>query len=57
MKNGKIYDLGKKFGLDKKDIENNLKCGITSCAVASIPTLFSRIYHGSYYGTISLYDF
>lgn len=57
MKDEKIYDLGKKFGLDKKEIKNILKSGIPSCAIAIIPTLCSRIYHGSYYGTISIYDF
>jgi len=57
MKNEKIYTLGKKLGLNKQDIENVLKCGISSCLFAAIPMISDIYKHGSYYGTISIYDF
>ena len=56
MENKKIYSLGKKLGLDKQDMESILKGSITSCAVVILPVI-SHIYKGSYYGTISIYDF
>ena len=56
MENEKIYSLGKKLGLDKQDMESILKGSITSCAVVILPVI-SHIYKGTYYGTISIYDF
>jgi hypothetical protein len=57
MKNEKIYNSGKELGLNKQDIENILKGGITSCAIVSLPLLSSIYKGGTYYGTISIYDF
>lgn len=57
MKNEKIYNLGKKLGLNKQDIENILKGGITSCAIAALPMMTDIYKGGTYYGTISIYDF
>jgi hypothetical protein len=57
MKNEEIYNLGKKLGLNKQDIESVLKSGITSCAIAVLP-LVPHIYKdGTYYGTVSIKDF
>jgi len=59
MKNEEIYNLGKKLGLNKQDIESVLKGSITSCAVVILPVIshLSSIYKGTYYGTMSIYDF
>jgi len=57
MKNEKIYNLGKKLGLNKQDIESVLKNGITSCALAAIPFITNIYKNGTYYGTVSIKDF
>jgi len=57
MKNEKIYNLGKKLGLNKKDIDRILKGGITGCAITGLPMIASVYKVGGYYGTISIYDF
>ena len=57
MKNEKIYNSGKKLGLNKQDIESILKGGITSCAIAALPLITNIYKGGTYYGTISIYNF
>jgi hypothetical protein len=57
MKNKEMYDIGKRIGLDRKDIESVLKNKITCCAIATIPMLSNIYKDGTYYGTISIYDF
>jgi len=37
MKIENIYDIGKKLGLKKQDIQDIIKTGITCCAFAAIP--------------------
>jgi len=57
MKKEKIYNLGKKLGLNKKDIEGIIKGGITGGAIAALPIMINIYKNGTYYGTISIYDF
>ena len=57
MKNEKIFKLGEKLGLNKQDIGSVLKSGISCCAIYTIPVMSHLYKDGTYYGTISIYDF
>jgi len=57
MKNKKMYDIGKRIGLDKEDIESVLKSKVSYCLLAAIPVVSNIYKDGTYYGTISIKDF
>jgi hypothetical protein len=57
MNNEKLLDIGKKLGLEKQDIDSILNSKVTNCVFAVLPVLSYIYKEGSYYGTISFYDF
>ena len=57
MDSKNIYNLGEKLGMNKVDIEDILKHGVKSCAMAALPIGVLVYKNGGYYGTISIFDF
>ena len=56
MKNELIYNLGKKIGLSKQDIDNTLVNSISNKKSVSISYRSDCYKNGTRYGTVSISD-